>query len=705
MSEDSVEINGLDIKPYIISQMNCRPAASGYVMEPINSNLFIDLNSFTGDIKASIFFKRISGNGKVKINHIYTDVLSKESHQIDLDIISNKKLEILREQDSIGKVIITSIKIINVKSIDDKYQFTTNIQEKTLKEHSQNWKHLLIKSGNVRGIKLVDDKLYASEGAQIQHANIIELLETEPPQSFVISDVIKFVFACEIKSVYFKAEFQNNINGTENKFKHFTKPPIIKTNSIVSNNIPNIQLNSINNMTSLRNNNIIYDSFISGLKPGLLINSKDIIVNQGKNNNGLLLKREAGFSIPISELKPNMQYVIVANLKKISGNGKFGVAISTTDREEKSSTIVIAPDRETELYIKLNTESAPSIGNSYVLKIFRPEDSTVGDVLLEQLRIIQGITLASNYIDNTSQNIIKNINTNNVKINKSNDLDSVRATSKQYSRRASHTKTEPKFNYSGDICVKNTSAINWINKVKPLCSGLNIKNNSNVVFGELGSLVQGERIWIDPFNGNIISEEDNLILSKANIIISPSLQNTELFQKLYPNVKVHLLERTWPLIETTPMKYPNGDYVTMIHRTKEITDMVINSYDSKNNPPLVIIGVVDPCPSFVIPMNEYLSYDKMLGVILSSKFLIDLSPIDDYMSGILSLAFDCGLPVLTSNWFGLGKNNCKFVTSKSNIPEINSIKIGIDDCLKLQKTNIIENHNIKLDKFFSVLFK
>lgn len=702
MSEDSVEINGLDIKPYIISQRNCRPAASGYVMEPINSNLIIDLNSFTGNIKASIFFKRISGNGKAKINDIYTDVLSKESHQIDLDIIVNKKIEILREQDSIGKIIITNIKIINVKSIDDKYQFPNNIQDqsKTLKDYSKSWKNLLIKSGNVRGIKLINDRLYASEGAQIQHANIIESLETEPPQSFVISDVIKFVFACEIKSAYFKSEFQTNVDGVESKFKHFNKPPIIKTNSIISNNIPNNVYNTINNMNQSRNSNIIYDSFISGLKPGLLINSKDIIINQGKNNSGLLLKREAGFSIPISELKPNMQYVIVANLKKISGNGKFGVAISTTDREEKSSTIVIAPDRETELYIKLNTESPPTIGNSYVLKVFRPEDSTVGDVLLEQLRVIQGITLASNYINNAPQNIIKNINSNNIKINKTNDADPVRATSKQYSRRASHTKTEPRLNFNGSVCVKNTSAINWFSKIKPLCSGLNIKNDSNVVFGELGSLSLGEKIWVDPFNDSSISEEDNLILSKANVLISPSLQNTELFKKLYPNIQVHLLERAWPLIETTPIKYPAGDYVVMIHRTKEITDKVISSYD-QNNPPLVIIGVTDPCPSFVIPMNEYVSYDKMLGVVLNSKFLIDINPVDDYMSGVLSIAFDSGLPVLTSNWFGLGKNNCKFITDKKE----QTIKIGIEDCLNLQKINTTENHNAKLDKFLSVLFK
>ncbi len=710
MSDDVVELNGLDIKTYISSQRNCRAAATGYVMEPLNSNLIIDLSSFSGNIKASIFSSRISGNGKLKINNVLTDVLSKTSHQVDLDIIDNKKIEISRGDDSIGKIIINSIKIINVAGVDTKLAVTQfNQPTMTLKESVQSWQHLLLKSGNVRGIKLINERLYASEGAHIQHANIIESLETDPPQSFVISNIIKFVFPCEIKSAYFKDEFKNNVYGVESKYKHFTQPPSVKSNPLISsNNTANKLSNIVSNMTSSKSNNIIYDSFVSSFS---LANSKEAVAGQGKNGNGVLLKREGGFSIPITGLNSSMQYVIVANLKKISGNGKFGVAFETTNGEARSSTVIIASDRETEMYIKLNTEDPPSSGNSYALRVFRPHDSTVGDVLLERLMIIQGITLASTNANNTTipSTHIKNNSNLSAKINKVYDLDSVRTTSKQYSLRITHTKTEPKFNYSGNIAIKNNSSINWINKIKPLCSNININDNANIIFGELGSLSYGEKIWVDPFNDDFISEKDNAILSRAKVIISPSLQNTELFQKLYTNAEIHLLEKPWPIIETTPIVYPSGDYVVMIHRTKEITDRIIESYDS-NNPPLVIIGALESYPEFVIPMNEYIVYDKMLGVLLNSKLLIDISPVDDYKSAILSIAFDSGLPVVTSNWFGLGKNNCKFVIAKDkidkiNIPKINDLKIGIEDGLKLNKIEITENHNIKLDKFLSVIFK
>lgn len=704
-NDNVIKLNGFDMKPYIISQRNCRAASTGYVMEPINSNLIIDLSSFSGNIKVSVFSSRISGNGKLKINNIFTDVLSKTSHQVDLDIIDNKKIEILRDQDSIGKIIVNSIKITN---IDKKLAVTELSQPSpTLKESVQSWQNLLLKSGNVRGIKLINERLYASEGAQIQHANIIESLETDPPQSFVISDVIKFVFACEIKSAYFKEEFKNNVYNIEPKYKHFIQPPIIKSNPLISsNNTMNKLSNTVSNMTSSKSNNIIYDSFLSSFS---LANSRETVAGQGKNGNGVLLKREGGFSIPITGLLPSMQYVIVANLKKISGNGKFGVAIETTNGEARSSTIILAPDRETEMYIKLNTEEPPQPGNSYVLKVFRPSDSTVGDVLLERLMIIQGITLASQHVSNAASTPIKNTTNPPPKTDKTYDLDSVRATSKQYSRRISHTKTEPKFNYSGSIAIKNNSAINWASKIKPLCPNLNINDNANIVFGELGSLSFGEKIWIDPFNADFISEKDNSILSKAKVLISPSLQNTELLAKLYPSAAIHHLERPWPLIETTTMPYPTGDYVVMIHRTKEITDRILESY-SKDNPPLVIIGALESYPDFVIPMNEHIAYDKMLGVLLNSKLIIDISTVDDYKSAILSIAFDSGLPVVTSNWFGLGKNNCKFVIAKDksvtiNIPRVNDLKMVIEDGLKLNRISITEDHNIKLDKFFSVIFK
>lgn len=703
MSEDSIEINGLDIKPYIISQRNCRAASTGYVMEPINSNFVIDLSSFSGNIKATVIFSRISGNGKVKVNNIYTDVLSKTSHQIDLDIIQNKKIEISRDQNSVGKIILNSIKVINVIGITNQSISSMAEPEETLKDSSQNWQQLLMKLGNTRGIKLTNNRIFASENAQIQHANIIELIQTDPPQSFATSNVIKFINACEIKYVSFKEEFRDNIFGSENKYRHFTKPPQLQSNPLVS---INKLANNINTMTSTKSNNIIYDSFTSGLDPNLLINPKEIISGQGKNNNGLLLKREAGFAIPISGLKANMQYVVVANLRKISGNGKFGVEFGTTDGEKRSSTIIIAPDRDTELYIKLNTNEPPSEGNSYILKVFRPEDSTVGDVLLDRLMIIQGITLANMHTGNTPINA----NVNSLKINRTNDLDSVRATSKQYSRRMPHTKTEPQFNHSGSICIKDISAMNWFNKIQPLCPKINAKDYSPVMFGKLGSLNDGEKFWIEPFNDDFISDTDNSILKRAKIIVSPSLQNVELFQKLYTNAKVILSERPWPLIETTPLKYPAGDYVVMTHRSKEITEKVLEAYDSKNNPPLVLIGAVDPCPDFVIPMNEYVAYDKMLGLVLTSKLLIDINTIDDYMSGVLSIAFDSGVPVLTSNWFGLNKNNCKFIVAKDkigkiNIPKIEDITAGIKDGLKLEKINVTENHNDKLDKFLSIFFE
>ena len=685
--EHSIELNGLEIKPYITSQMNCRIAGSGYVMEALNSNLNIDLSSFPGTIKATIIFSRISGNGKVKINNTFTDVLSKTSHQIDLDIIENKKLEFSRDKDSIGKIVINKIIIINVEKLIEKIsrnEFEVTESTNRLKKYNENWKINFIKLGNVRGIKLINDKIYAQEGAQVLHANIIELIETEPPKSFVISNVIKFIYPCEITAVYFKNEFESNIG---NKYQHFVKPAKIQSD------IYSKLSNTVKNMPSSSQNNIIYDSFISKLDPNYFSNSKDIIANQGKNNNGLLLKREAEFSISISDLKPHMQYVIVANLKKISGNGKFGVAIGTSNGEIRSSCVNIAPDRETELYIKLNTEENPIEGSCYTLKIFRPEDSTVGDVLLERLMITHGMTiLNTNAYKDTTVDINKNIISNNVIYN----INSVLNNSKKYSRNIINTKTNYTLNFNESICLKTKSSIFWFNKIKSICPNIKISNDSNIAFCELNNLVKAEKIWLEPFDG-FISEKDSVILSNAKTIISSSANNINTINKIYPNVKTILLERVWPDVTLESLKYPSGDYITLIHRSKEITDKIISLYDSENNPPLVVIGAIENYPDFVIPMNEYISYNKMLSVIMNSKFLIDIPEITNYMSSILSIVFDKGLPILTSNKHYINKENCNYIGS------LDKINNKISESLKYNKINKDINHN-KLNDMLSILF-
>ena len=51
--------------------------------------------------------------------------------------------------------------------------------------------------------------------------------------------------------------------------------------------------------------------------------------------------------------------------------------------------------------------------------------------------------------------------------------------------------------------------------------------------------------------------------------------------------------------------------------------------------------------------------------------IIDFTPNTDYNSAAISMALDEGIPVVSSNWFCLDKENAKFVVSKDSINDIN----------------------------------
>lgn len=693
-----VELSGLEVKPYIHSQKNCRPSASGYVMEAIDSTLIIDLSHFDNNSKITIITKRISGNGKVKINELDYEVLSKESNHLELSS-SDQKISFVRDDSCIGKIIICNI-IISTKDVEVEIN-PSLLEPKKIPQNPANWKNILMKCGDVRGIKLLNDKIYASEGAYIQKADLISYIITEPPNSFVKSDVIKFVYPCEITAVSFNDGF--DLPNNKSKYKHFTDPPVLRP----INNMTDIN-NSSNIITQQplpnKSSNVLYDSFETGLDANFLSNVSEVISNQGRNNKGIILKRTGTFSIPMSILQPNMQYVVVVNIKKISGNGKFGVEITTTNAVSKSSTIVLATERETELYLKLNTDAAPDPGCTYMLKVFRPSETTVGDILLNKLMVINGITLANTYVPQI--NIKSNSNGSNC-LTDSDEQDPIKSLAKKYSRSILHNKVSNNFNFAGEVNITTRSGMNWFNKICPIYPKIKLNNNSKILIGELHSLLPAERIYLNEFNGDSISDKDNEILKNAKIIISPSLQNTELLGKLYPSVQIQLLEKSWPTIEPTLMKHLPKDYIVMFHRNSAITKRVIESY-SGNYPPLILIGATEFYEGNVVQLNEYITYDKILSILLNSKCLIDVSVVDNYMSGLLSLAIDSGIPILTSNWFALGKSNCKFITSKDkinelNIPKINDIKNRIDDVLQLNKINVNVDHNEKLNKILTVL--
>jgi hypothetical protein len=700
-----MQLLGSDFKPYITSMLSCRACSEGYILEPNHSKLTLDFNSFKGKIKCKISLRRLGGNGKLSLKANdevqFHDVLSK-SHNIEFELNSNKVIEFTRDISfALGKMLLLGFYI---ELLEPNAAFDVI---------NQKWKDVLSQCGAINGISYSNGKLYASESASIQKASIIDNIETDPVKSYINTDnVIKFINPCEIINVQFKS---SDITSKQ-MYPHLPAPPKIMmslediNNQTCNDPVINSITNRVTKITGKTNTSIMYDSFQYGLNFSLLSNANDIVSGKGKNNKGLILNRAAEFCIPISGLEPNVQYVVVVNAKKINGNGKLWAAFTTSNGVQRESSIMICLDRDSEHYIKLNTNQEPEAGNTYMLRIFRQVQSAVGEILLDRIMVIQGI----NTVPKVRYPVVENYNQQSNNVSNSNvtfeDNDLVSFTAKKYSRYTQY-KSDIKLNHCGSLITMDYSSLYWFNKIKPICPGLNLDKSkqANVLFGTLGNLLPAEKIWIDVFDNDLFSEKDDEILNNAKIIISPSFQNTEFLKNKYKNKEIYNLERSWPIVEPISIPFTKGEYVVAFHKNSKITNRIIEAYGAEN-PKLFIVGYRGFLPEHIYAFNEYVTYDKLLYLLMNSKLVIDISVYDEYLSSIVSLAHDIGIPVMTSNWLAFQKDNMKFMLLKDiidgvRVPTVENFKTVLNEALKLNKINKdYSKHNNKLNELLVKLF-
>lgn len=699
---NETEVFGLDVRPYVLSTLSATLTGSGYVLSPQNSKISFDLNSFSGKIKVDIVSKRANGNGRCIINGQEITVLSKISHRTELEFENNKVIEIIRDSSATGKLIITGF---SITSIDEHGQSII-----TVDKMPENWKKTLSRCGNIKGIRLVNEQLLAVEGAHIQRADLIESIITNPPNAYVINDNIKFVFPCEIVDITLKNSV-STASPIKPIYKHIPGPPKLEQQAQIAARSHQVVFpKGIQVVTGSKNNSIIYDSYETGLKTNTLHNTLNVEGGFGNSGKGILLNKDGKFSIPVSNLKPYTQYVVVATIRKMTGNGKISICFSSSDGNQRTSTSIICPDKLVELYIKLHSEYEPHVGASYFLNLFRPVGTNIGEIYIERLMIIQGISKPYQNVQ-ASQNFesSQSINENNGYILFSSEIEHpVIASAKKYAIHKAQPASNLTFDKHGALVVNTFSAMKWYLKMKNIIPNVNLKNETDnaLLISSLGNLKQCDKIYLDVFNGDI-SEFDNDILNNCKTIYSPSLDNINLLKTKYKNIVY--LEKHWPYITPKELPLPVKNYMFFIHRKNSITKRLFESW-TPYMPPIFIVGYRGEVPDYVYAMNEYINYDNMLYAMLKAKVIIDLPEYDNYLSGFLSLANSSGIPVITSNWQGLF-NNAKFIVSKDNI---NNIKLPTKEMLTNiilevlnndnKSNNTLDRHNEKLEKFLNIVF-
>lgn len=379
------EINQEELKNFICSNKASKFVLDGCILEPKLGRVVFDLYEFKWLEACQLHVRRISGNGKIIINgDTNISVLSKISQCFDLTVKSNK-IEITRPADSTGEICIFGITV-----------GLNSMQEETVL--GTNWKVLIAKCGKYNCLRMVDNRLFASEGAYIDNANIIKSIETYPLNMTIRSgDRLKFLGSCEIVDLVIDSNatlIKDSIVYTHRmeSFPQIHSPQITDPIKQLSASAPGYFNQSQSLKKDMSHVNIIFDSNSSGTfksyNNGRLIK---FINSNGKNY--LLLKKGGSFSIPISTIVSDKNYIAILNLKKLNGNGKVSIGFAFGSSQPTSYKTIIAESFEKDNYTEVSTGSFNYPGEHFKLTVSLLDDS-LGEVLISRIILVENLPMS-----------------------------------------------------------------------------------------------------------------------------------------------------------------------------------------------------------------------------------------------------------------------------------------------------------------------
>lgn len=393
------EITSDLIKNITISSKNCT-FKDGCKLET-NGKATLDFG-LSNIEEIEIIAKKISGNGNLTIisNDIITNVTihSKLNQSVFIKSTSSQII-FSRPEKSNGELIINGIKLFS-------------FLKKTGDILATNWKSLIAKCGKYFCLRLVDNRLFATNGAYIEDGSAINLLETDPPNSFIKEEnKIKFITSCEIVNLTLMDNIIS-ISSSQNIFTHLDAPMPIVTPTPVTNSI-------ITRAPSFLTNNkyvpiptgytmLVYDSsLVQEFNPGRQSNNKNVKFLPSNGQNFMVLKRGNFYNFSVSFLKPDTEYAIIVTLKKIHGNGKIKVEFINSSSQAVSSeaTFMGSSSLEDVVSIIKTTSSFDMNMNYFSIKM---SDQGLGEVIVSRIQILTSSdgkdinTVTENYIYNTT---------------------------------------------------------------------------------------------------------------------------------------------------------------------------------------------------------------------------------------------------------------------------------------------------------------
>ena len=706
----NIEILGSELHEYVSSSKSITLISDGCKIPNKHGRVEFDFSKFKPD-RIMLHAKRNGGNGKIYALGRVLAVNSKTYQSFDIDV--NDKIEINRPKDSTGEVVLLG------------FTFLDNQGEAV----GINWKDIISRCGKYSCLRLVKERLFASPGGYIENGNRIQSIETNPHNAFKRDgDIIRFNSSCEITNIILGDGFA--ANRPADLFTNRNPPTLVnrpdpdvsidKTKQIDGNaamrtpkyehQLPSFDEHILYDSSSVRN----FSHFVATNKG----------VKQVRSNNlaYLVIKQDGQAKASMSVLEANTNYICIINGKKLNGNGRIYIGASIDENFSGTASEAIFSSNFTNKYIQIRTGGgAPN--SMQKLHLTMPKSFCNGEVIIQRIMLIRDLGIeharagleGRKYIRNIARPLSPEFSFNfNANVHRKDD--SVYVSAKRYALYPHIDEVDHlSSNISGTIMTDNISGVVWASRIRSLIKNIRIGNlksetvNDSLLISHLGSLKSANRIWIEPFVSNTnISESDALAINCAHKIMSPSPSNVRYLRSKFKDKKIEQAYLPLPWVENRADEiFKNLDFVLVFERDRQGLDQLLRVWNN-DLPKLVIVGARGKYPDFVIPLNEYYPYRKLLFLIRKANFIIDLPQNCGYHSSILDLANELGKIIVSTNQFVLDKSNGIFLfkgEEKGAAISDEFMKRAIRQAIDMPKEiNNMSNYNEKFLNQVSLLF-
>src|SRR5690606_15248450 len=449
-------------------------------------------------------------------------------------------------------------------------------------------------------LRLIGDNLHASDGAFIQ-GNILRI-QTEPNNMFTNKDgIVRFLGSCKIIDLEVGGEnIRRDIDPVLNLP---VEPERVRSDLLVE----DVRLGNKEEPVVPAG---LFDTNATGFSP--VYGSNDSVVNVS----GVVLDRHGSYNIPLKNINHGKKYRVDITVSRIDGNGKFMFNILPNP----SGSVVKMASNEDRTF---SIETAPSVSSSYSLSVWR-HPSSKGRIRISRIVVSGGVESVlepeiikhrqirpiQNRAPEPPKPVVKPLPPPSI-INYSDDY-----VMRDVIRFADYNFSKPS-HQSRPISISTTSGMRWLSKIQSSTNNFHIDDKSDVLICSIDSIKEAKKVFLDSFTEDKITDKIIESLSKTDVIYTPTEQGVSALMNKLDGKDIRCLARVWPY--TQPVSIPfleTKDFIVLPNRNDQVTRLVIDALHGLN---IVVLGARGRYPQNVIPVNEYLQYNKLLWLIQKAK--------------------------------------------------------------------------------------